>query len=489
MADYEDDFSGSERAEAERIKREIGEGRMQPHEPEAELAVLAGILVSDGNAAMDRALAMLQPEHFYIQANRQIYDAMRRVHAAGKTVDTVNIVTELNAMGRLAQVGGAPYITDLLHKAPAVFEIAQYARTIVDRARVRLFQDVCRELLARSYQEEATDAQTFLDVAEARIHALARTSTSSKTELLSTVLARAIADLKVKAQEAQGVGATPYKRTGLHDLDSVLQNVRPGTLTIVAGRPGEGKSALALNHFAFPCALRDGEHVIFAGLEMSNEESALRTLSAQAGVEASHFDNPKQIVPYDWTKMTGFIASGAAKAKIHMLADPNLSVFELRAIARRIRSEAERCGEKLGMLVLDYLQLLRSVESKAKGREVSREQVVAGFTRSLKGLAMELQIPVVALSQLNRGGESRGGPDKRPKLSDLRESGAIEQDADNVVLIYREKKAAEGPEDKVLPTELIVAKQRRGRTGVARVGFHGDYVRFESLEQREWSQS
>jgi replicative DNA helicase len=472
------------------------EGRVPPHDLDAEAAVLSAVMVDP--LAFDKVNEFLQPEQFYSEAHRRIFEATVDLSATGKPVDVVQVATWLRDHERLAQVGGMAYLTEVLNAAPAVANVAAYGRTIHEKWRIRQLILACQRVMAQGYAGYG-EAQEFIDSAEQAVYDIARTRESTSVQRLRDVM-QATFQAITKATE-RGARITGMS-TGFDRYDRLTSGLHDGELTIVAARPGMGKTSLVLNmaiNVASPQQLesaRDpnerweepGCGVVVFTLEMPREQIVNRMLCAEARVDVSRVRSG-MLTPSDWTKLTQ-AASRLANLNVWVDDSPSLSILEVRSKVRRLQAEFDMkdpaTGERkqrVGLVVVDYLQLM-------KGREnaQSREQEISEISRGLKQLSKELSLPVIALSQLNRAVETRGEKSKRPQLSDLRESGAIEQDADNICFIYRDDYYNKETADRNI-AELIIAKQRNGATDTVRVRFDAQYTRFENLAEGEYEQA
>ena len=469
------------------------EGRIPPHDLDAEAAVLSAVMIDP--LAFDKVSELLRPEHFYSEAHRRIFEAAVELSATGKPVDVVQVATWLRDRDRLAQVGGMAYLTEVLNAAPAVANVGAYGRTIHEKWRVRQLMLACQRVMAQGYSGYG-EAQVFIDSAEQAVYDIARTRESSSVQLLRDVVHETFR--RIEKANARGLRITGIP-TGFDRYDRITSGLHDGELTIVAARPGMGKTSLVLNmaaNVATPQQVesaRDpndrweeaGYGVAVFSLEMPREQIANRMLCSEARVDVSKV-RTGMLTPTDWSKLT------QAAAHLHNLNiwvddSPALSILELRSKVRRMQAEFDRVDaatgdkkQRIGLVVVDYLQLMRGRENAQ-----SREQEISEISRGLKHLAKELNLPVMALSQLNRAVETRGEKSKRPQLSDLRESGAIEQDADNICFIYREDYYNRETVDRNV-AELIIAKQRNGPTDTVKVRFEAQYTRFDNLADGEY---
>ena len=438
-------------------------GRVPPNSLEAEQAVLGGILLQ--NEAMNVVLDLLRPIDFYSEAHAQIFEIMGDLFRRGQPVDTLTLREELARRNQLRGVGGDEYLLSLTHTLPTVANIEAHAQIVREKSAVRSIISACHEIAARGYGDYG-ELEEFLDTAERAIFQIAKVRLRSPYEHIKDVVLRTFQQINEAAQRKEYITGLP---TGFQRLDHKTAGMHPGDLIIVAGRPGMGKTAFALNVAFNACSQRKVAAVVFS-LEMPKDQLVRRLICSEARVDNSRL-RTGQLTREDWPRLAN-AAGMLSEMPVWIDDTPALSIMELRAKARRLRSEAN-----LGLIVIDYLQLMRSGT-----RNDSREQEISEISRFLKALAKELEIPVIALSQLNRGVESRGNKDKRPQLSDLRESGAIEQDADTILFIYRDEVYnRESAEQGV--AEIIIGKQRSGPTGTVRCRFFSEFTRFDNLEE------
>jgi replicative DNA helicase len=469
----------------------IVEGRVPPHDLDAEAAVLSAVMLDP--SALDKVLEFLRPEHFYSEAHRRIFEAALELRAKGQPADLIQIGAWLKDRERIAQVGGMEYLTTILHVAPAVANIASYGKIIHEKWRVRQLIATCQRVAAQGYIDYG-DAQSFIDQAEQSIYQLARTSESSSVELLLDVIKKSFKKLTASLERGDRITGIS---TGFERLDKQTAGLHEGDLTIVAARPGMGKTSFVLNVAANVASPKVKESqgkgrwedgsvgVIVFSLEMPKEQIANRMVCAEGRVDVGKL-RQGYLSPQDWNRLT---QASAWLGQLPLWIDdtPGLTILELRAKVRRIQAEFDKFDEqgrkvrRIGLVVVDYLQLMRGREGLS-----SREQEISEISRGLKGLAKELGVAVIALSQLNRAVETRSDKSKRPQLSDLRESGAIEQDADNIIFIYRDEYYNRETTTEKAVAELIVAKQRNGPTGTVRVRFEREYTRFDNLAEGEY---
>lgn len=436
---------------------------------------------------LDELTPIVRAETFYAESHRRIFEACEDLHRGGKPCDTVMVGTELRRTQRLEQVGGMAYLTEVLNVVPAMGNAVHYAHVVRDKWRVRQVIARAHLIVAQGYGDPG-DVQEYIDSAEHELHELSRVSNPAKLEAFGDVARRAHNALRADAKSGRELAG---RQTGFAALDRRLLGLRDGRLIVIAARPGVGKTALAMNiaHFVatHPEQGEATSEVAFFTLEMNNDELGTRALSAMSGVDQMSLGQPRRMSFDEWDAFSQ-AAKSAANVNIHLGDDPNMTVGTIRALCRRLQSEARRRGGKLALVVVDYLQLMEG----AKGiRGQSREQEVSQISRSLKKLAKELCCTVIALSQLSRAGEDRGGETRRPKLSDLRESGAIEQDSDVVILIHPVAQSkSPGPPSLQRasgPTlhEFIVAKARGGRRGTVLATFDGSLTKFAETTRDE----
>jgi replicative DNA helicase len=436
--------------------------RVPPQNLEAEESVLGGIMLD--NSALDRVIELIAPDDFYRGVHRKIFRAMLDLSERNEPVDLITLAEALKGRGDLTNVGGAAFLAELAARVPTAANIVHYARIVRGRAVLRGLITAATEIATRGY-EATDDVPGLLDRAEQLIFDISERQTRNAFTRLADVLVGSLKTIERLYENKQSVTGVA---TGFADLDRLTSGLQPSDLIIVAGRPSMGKTAFCLN-VAENAALRSNVGVAIFSLEMAKEQLALRMLCSEARVDLQRV-RTGHLTDREFPHLA-MAAGRLADAPIYIDDTPALSVLELRAKARRLKRDPDA---RLGLIVVDYVQLMRSSE----GRD-SREQEISEISRSLKALAKELNIPVVALSQLNRQVESRNPP--IPRLADLRESGAIEQDADVIIFIYREDYYQEDSDKKGV-AEIIVAKQRNGPTGDVELTFLREYTRFENKE-------
>ncbi len=434
--------------------------RLPPHNHEAEQALLSGILIDA--EALGKILELITPDDFYRETHRKIFEAMLALYERNEPTDLLTVGDELRKTSMLEAAGGMSYLATLVDQLPSAAHITSYARIVKEKAILRGLISAATEIIAKGQGENADDIDRFVDDAEQIIFRISekriRQGFFPVKEIVKDSF-KAIESLYEKKELLTGV------TTGFRDLDRITCGLQPSDLIIVAGRPSMGKTAFALN-IAENAACEKKVCVAIFSLEMSKEQLVQRMLCGVAKVDGSKLRGGF-LRESDWPKLTR-AAGKLSESPIYIDDTPALSVLEMRAKARRLKKE-----KGLGLIVVDYLQLMRS-----SLHTESREREISDISRSLKALAKELGVPVIALSQLNRSVESR--TDKRPQLSDLRESGAIEQDADVIAFIYRDEVYNKNTADRGV-SEIIIGKQRNGPIGTVRLAFLHEYTRFEDL--------
>ncbi len=449
-----DDRRGAERAPARG-----GAGRIPPHNLQAEESVLGAILLSREaiGAVSEQGL---RPDDFYRPAHQHIFDAVRGLYATGAPADTVTVADELRRAGLLDQVGGVEALHALQNATPAISNAAHYARIVQDTALLRRLIMVAGDIAEMAYGEP-DDVDKAVDEAESKVFKVAEERVTDSTQLLSESIKGVMDRLEETFARGDIITGTA---TGYHDLDELLSGLQPSTLNIVGARPAMGKTAFGLG-LATHVAQTTGRPVLVFSLEMGHNELTQRILSSEARVDSTKMRNGR-LSESDWAKIGRAI--GRLEVPLFLDDNPRVTVMEIRAKARRLKA---RHGS-LALIVVDYLQLM-----SGGGPVENRQLEVSEISRNLKILAREMEVPIVALSQLSRNLEARG--DKRPMLSDLRESGSLEQDADVVMFLYRDEVYNSESPDKG-SAEVIVAKHRSGPIGTKRLVFLGQYTRFDN---------
>jgi replicative DNA helicase len=436
--------------------------RTLPHNAEAERTVLGAVLVD--NDAFNAAAEVLTREDFYSESHRRIFDGMVTLAERSQPIDMVTLKEELTHSQVLEAAGGTGYLAGLVDGLPRITNVLDWCRIVKEKAVLRSLIHAGSRIVHSCYEGEY-EVPELLDRAERSIFDIAERRMRQGFVGIREIVKESFRTIDQLSQSQDLVTGVP---TGFVDLDERTSGLQKGDLVIVAGRPAMGKTSLCLN-IAQHAALKAGETVGVFSLEMSKEQLVLRMLCSDARVDAHRLRTGK-LTEKDWTRLAKAYAD-LSVAKIFIDDSATLTPLEMRAKCRRLKAE-----HGLGLVIVDYLQLMQS-----GGRVENRQQEISSISRSLKGLSKELSIPVVALSQLSRAPEAR--TEKRPQLSDLRESGAIEQDADVVMFIYREEEHKPTDENRGI-AEIIIGKQRNGPTGVIKLAFIKEFTRFENLELR-----
>jgi replicative DNA helicase len=439
-------------------------GFTPPASPEAEQSVLGAILVRP--EVLDRVADVIAAGDFYREAHGRIFRAMLDLYGRGDPVDLVTVTALLDERGQLEGVGGPVFLAGLSEQVGFATNADYYASLVHDKAILRRLLDTTQEI-AGSCFGPVEDVAEFLDAAEQKVFEVAESKVRLGFQPLSALVEKEIANLTEIWHREKGriTGVT----SGFNDLDNLTAGFQDSDLIIIAARPSMGKTALALN-IAFNAAYKPQKHVAFFSLEMSREQLVRRLLSSAGKVDASNLRRAF-LSTMEWANLQAG-AGELLDCPIYIDDTPAATVLDIRAKARRLKADG-----KLQMLIIDYLQLMRG-----RTDVHSREQEISEISRSLKALAKELKVPVIVLSQLNRKVEER--PNKRPQLADLRESGAIEQDADVVIFIYRDEVYREDSPDQGT-AEIIVGKQRNGPTGKIKLIFRAKYTTFDAYEREE----
>jgi replicative DNA helicase len=440
--------------------------RVLPHNLDAEASVLGGVLLRNDVLSQ---LDTLEVDDFYDHRHRVVFAAMRALEAAAKPIDAVTLENEIAKSGKLEAIGGMSFLGELALRVPTPDNVVHYAEIVTDKHQARKLMLASGEILERGYDDDL-EVREYLDEAEGKIFEVTQRREKSGPEPLKGLIKKVFSGLDERFSSDGGVTGVP---TGFADLDQKTAGLQPTELIVLAARPAMGKTALALS-LAQNAAVSAGWPCLVFSLEMSSTQLVERMLCSEARVDSSALRRGK-LLRQDVTNLT-CAANTLARAPIVIDDSPALSLREVRARARRFRCDRKLFGEKkTGLIVIDYLQLMRG---SPQAQRANREQEISEISRGLKSLAKELQCPVLALSQLNRSLEQRA--DKRPQLSDLRESGAIEQDADVILFIYRDvvyNKDAENPNI----AEVIIGKNRHGSIGTVETHFEGRFTRFENL--------
>ena len=437
--------------------------RVPPHNHEAEQAVIGAIFLD--SSTLITASEILRPDDFYRSAHQKIFETFTRLSDQGKGIDVVTVTEELSSKKELENVGGVAYIMELANAVPTAANVGHYAKIVEEKALLRRLIHVATKIVEDGYTRE-DEVESLLGEAERKVMEVANRKNASDFRHIKDVLVNTFDNIEQMQHRTGDVTGIP---TGFTALDKLTAGFQRNDLIIVAARPSVGKTAFALN-VAQNVAVRADENVAIFSLEMGAEQLIMRMLCAEGNIDAQNL-RTGSLTPEDWNKL--MIAMGTlSDAGIFIDDTPGIRISEIRAKCRRLANEQGG----LGMILIDYLQL---IQGNGKSGE-SRQQEVSEISRSLKALARELKVPVIALSQLSRGVEQR--QDKRPMMSDLRESGSIEQDADIVAFLYREDYYDKSDEAEKGIIEIIVAKQRNGPTDTVKLMFKKEYNKFINMD-------
>lgn len=449
---------------------EVWQDRIPPQDIEAEQAVLGAIFL-DADTIID-AMEILEPRSFYRRAHQLIFQAMIQLNDRNEAIDVITLKAELETANNLEDIGGILYLTELSQASPSAASISYYAKIVDDKATLRNLIHTANQIMAKGF-EQGEEVQSIVDEAERSILEVTEKRNSSGFKSIADVLNTTIETIDQLAQQGEAITGLP---TGYQALDKMTAGLQKEELIIIAARPAVGKTAFALN-IAQNIGTKTDQSVAIFSLEMGAESLVNRMLCAEGSIQAANL-RTGQLTDEEWRSL--IVAMGSlSKASIYIDDTPGIKISEIRARCRKLAQE--KGG--LGLILIDYLQLIEGT-----GRE-SRQQEVSEISRQLKKLAKELKVPVIALSQLSRGVEQR--QDKRPVLSDIRESGSIEQDADIVAFLYREdyyeREGEDGPEEHEInnKVEVIIEKNRSGARGTVELLFIKEYNKFSSLSTRE----
>ena len=434
--------------------------RTPPQDRDAEASVLGGMMLSKD--AIADVVELLRGDDFYIPSHETIYNTILDLYAAGEPADAVTVANALSKAGSIARIGGPAYLHTLISSVPTAANAGFYANIVREQAMLRKLVEAGTRIVQMGYDAEG-DTEDLVNRAQAEIYSVTERNASEDYVRLSEVLGPTVEEIERSgAHDGDTIGVP----TGFYEFDELTNGLHAGQMIVIAARPGMGKSTLALD-FARSAAIHNSQTTVIFSLEMGRQELTMRLLSADSGIPLQALRHGDLDQSRDWTTLANTMGR-INDAPLYMDDSPNMALTEIRAKCRRLKQQHD-----LKMVVIDYLQLMTS------GKRVeSRQQEVSEFSRSLKLLAKELEVPVIALSQLNRSSEQR--TDKRPMVSDLRESGSIEQDADMVLLIHRED--VYDPESPSAgEAQIIVAKHRNGPTGEITVAFQGAKSRFANM--------
>ena len=446
---------------SEMEKMDLLAQRLPPQSLEAEISVLGGILLE--NEALNQVLEVINQSDFYREAHQKIFAAMLNLYERNEPADLITLSEELRRLNQLEEVGGIEYLNNLVNTIPTAANILYYAKIVKEKSILRKLIQRSTEIVQEGYSC-AGDVDELLDRAEQSIFEITEDRVRPSFYPLKDIIKSSFRTIEKLFENKKLITGVP---TGFQKLDEMTSGLQPADLIIIAGRPSMGKTAFALN-IAQHAAVHSGIPAAIFSLEMAKEQLALRMLCSEAKIDA-HKIRGGFLSETDWPKLTR-AAGTLSEAPIYIDDSPALTPLEMRAKCRRLKAE-----KNLGLVIVDYLQLMRGRTDLER-----REQEISDISRSLKALAKEIHVPVIALSQLNRRVEDRS--DRRPQLADLRESGAIEQDADVIIFLYRDEvynKSEDNPHRG--KAEIIIGKQRNGPTGVFELAFLDKYTCFENL--------
>ncbi|MDR3158718.1 MAG: replicative DNA helicase [Zoogloeaceae bacterium] len=448
----------------------VAQLRLPPHSIEAEQSVLGGLLLD--NAVWDRLIGQIADADFYRDEHRRIFRQISALLGANQPADVLTVAEALENAGERAHTGGLAYLGELANNTPSAANIVRYAEIVRERAIRRKLIAISDEIAAKALNPQGCETRELLDEAEARIFEIAEKGARANDSFvhIHPLLTQMIEHTQ-ELFDSDNPGNITGIATGFADLDEKMSGLQPGDLIVVAGRPSMGKTAFALN-IAEHVAVREGLPVGVFSMEMGGSQLAMRMLASSARVDSQHLRTGR-LHDEEWEKIADAMKP-LHNAPLYIDETGGLNPHELRSRARRLHSR----NGSLGLIVIDYIQLMSSVRQNE-----NRATEVSEISRAIKSLAKELHVPVIALSQLSRKVEER--TDKRPLMSDLRESGAIEQDADVIIMLYRDEYYNKEKSQFPGTAEAIIGKQRNGPTGTVRLAFLGEYTRFENLAQSQ----
>jgi replicative DNA helicase len=443
---------------------EVAQLRIPPHSLEAEASVLGGLLLD--NSAWDRVGDMLTDNDFYRYEHRQVFASVSALINGSRPADVITVYEHLQSIGKAEEVGGLAYLNSLAQYVPSASNIRRYAEIVRERSILRKLVSASDEIATNAFNTQGREVAQILDEAEQKIFSIGEEGSRMKQgfQSMDSLVVELLDRVQEMSENPNDITGVP---TGFYDFDRMTSGLQPGDLIVLAARPSMGKTALAIN-IAEHVALNEGLPVAVFSMEMGASQLAIRIVGSIGRIDQGRLRTGK-LTPDEWPRLTESIEK-LRNVSLHIDETPGLTPSELRANARRL---ARQCG-KLGLIVVDYLQLMSGSSSDGENRATE----IGEISRGLKMLAKELQCPVIALSQLNRSVETR--TDKRPMMSDLRESGAIEQDADVIMFIYRDDYYNKDSKEPGV-AEVIIGKQRNGPTGTVKLAFLKPITKFESL--------
>lgn len=435
--------------------------RVPPQNVDAEMSVLGGMMLSKD--AIADVIEILRSTDFYRPAHASVYDVVVELFGRGDPADAVTVGAELKRKGELERIGGLPYLHTLVATVPTAANAAYYAGIVREQAQLRSLVEVGTRIVQLGYTTDGADVEGLVNLAQSEVFAVSEQRNSTDYVTLEQVVPELYEELERNANRDGGLDGVP---TGFSELDAKLNGLRAGQMIIIAARPGGGKSTLAMD-ICRSCAVHNSKAAAYFSLEMNRTELSMRLLAAESRVFLDRMIKG-ELETRDWQEIARTLDK-ISQAPLIVDDSPNMTMGEIRAKSRRMKQQFD-----IQLIVIDYLQLLTS-----GGKSVeSRQQEVSEFSRSIKLLAKELEIPIVAVAQLNRDSEKRN--DKRPQVADLRESGSLEQDADVVLLIHREDMFNENTEKQGM-ADIIIGKQRSGPTGIVELAFQGHFSRFAEV--------
>lgn len=449
-----------------------GMGKLPPQALDLEEAVLGALMLEKD--ALSSVIDILKPEVFYKDSHQKIFQAIRTLFEKTSPVDILTVTAQLRSQGELEMIGGAYYITELTNRVASAANIEYHARIIIQKYIQRELIRISTDVINSAY-EDTTDVLDLLDKAEKNLFDIAQNNLRRDSRKMDDLMHEALMEIEALKDKKDGLTGVA---SGFTELDRMTSGWQKSDLVIIAARPAMGKTAFVLSCARNACVDFDKPVVVFS-LEMSSVQLVNRLISGEAQIEQEKI-RKGNLEPWEWEQIHSKVRK-LEQAPLIIDDTPALNIFEFRAKCRRLKSQHD-----IQLIIIDYLQLMHG---KADGKGGNREQEIGSISRALKSVAKELNVPVIALSQLSRAVENRPGGSKRPMLSDLRESGSIEQDADMVLFLYRPEYYGLDVDEDNNPTqgvgEVIIAKHRNGETGRVRLKFVGKYVKFEDLEQAD----
>jgi replicative DNA helicase len=443
------------------MSEHINFGKVPPHNAEAEQTVLASCMID--HTAVEKVVNLLSYDDFYYEANKEIYDSIKQIHMQNIPVDAVTVFEELKKRGKIDYIGGFEYLATLTENIITSKNVEAYCNIIREKSTLRKLISASQEIIEKSYKED-DDVQKIIELAEQRVFSISQNRSINSFSEIKEVLMNVFNQLEERAKSGGGITGLA---TGYTDLDRMTSGLQKSDLILIAARPSMGKTALALN--IAMNVVKNGASVALFSLEMSKEQYVQRIISQEAMVDSTKL-RTGSLDDDDWTRVINTM-SLISDCKIFIDDTPSVTLFEMMSKCRRLKIE-----KGLDLIVVDYLQLMSD-----GGRTDNRQQEISNISRGLKTLARELNCPVLALSQLSRAPELRN--DHRPVMSDLRESGAIEQDADVVIILYRDEYYNKEESEKKGITDVIITKQRNGPVGTVELAWIGQYTKFGNIQK------